>query len=208
MVWANSILLGLGGLAIGVPILLHLLMQPKPKPLLFPALRFVQKNQRTNQRKMQLRHWILLALRILLLLILAAALAGPSTASNRFGAWVTTSLFGAMALIVAALLLISLFASHSKSRIVPAVLGVILAALLGFSGYSLVLSLQGNDGPVIGDAGIADGTVYVGTVMGTFYALDFETGKERWKVATELSQSALFGLRCSSTKPPSLTVAT
>ena len=151
MVWANSILLGLGGLAIGVPILLHLLMQPKPKPLLFPALRFVQKNQRTNQRKMQLRHWILLALRILLLLILAAALAGPSTASNRFGAWVTTSLFGAMALIVAALLLISLFASQSKSRIVPAVLGVILAALLGFSGYSLVLSLQGNDGPVIGD---------------------------------------------------------
>ena len=41
------------------------------------------------------------------------------------------------------------------------------------------------DGPVIGDAAIAGGSVYVGTVMGTFYAVDFETGEERWKVETE-----------------------
>ncbi|MBI25132.1 MAG: hypothetical protein CMN05_16595 [Roseibacillus sp.] len=41
------------------------------------------------------------------------------------------------------------------------------------------------DGPVTGDAAIADGTVYVGTVMGTFYALNLETGKERWKFETE-----------------------
>lgn len=41
------------------------------------------------------------------------------------------------------------------------------------------------DGPVIGDAAIADGLVFVGTVMGTFYALDFQTGKERWKFETE-----------------------
>ena len=41
------------------------------------------------------------------------------------------------------------------------------------------------DGPILGDAAIADGMVYVGTVMGTFYALDFETGKERWKIETE-----------------------
>ena len=41
------------------------------------------------------------------------------------------------------------------------------------------------DGPIIGDAAIAGGSVYVGTVMGTFYAVDFETGKELWKVETE-----------------------
>ena len=41
------------------------------------------------------------------------------------------------------------------------------------------------DGPVIGDAAIADGAVYVGTVMGTFYAVDFKTGKARWKFETE-----------------------
>ena len=41
------------------------------------------------------------------------------------------------------------------------------------------------DGPIIGDAAIADGTVYIGTVMGTFYAINFETGKTRWKFETE-----------------------
>jgi outer membrane protein assembly factor BamB len=41
------------------------------------------------------------------------------------------------------------------------------------------------DGPVIGDAAIADGTIYIGTVMGTFYAINFETGKARWKFETE-----------------------
>lgn len=46
------------------------------------------------------------------------------------------------------------------------------------------------DGPVIGDAAIADGMVYVGTVMGTFYALDFETGEERWKFVTDDSIEA------------------
>jgi outer membrane protein assembly factor BamB len=41
------------------------------------------------------------------------------------------------------------------------------------------------DGPIVGDAAIADDTIYIGTVMGTFYALDFFTGKERWKFVTE-----------------------
>ena len=46
------------------------------------------------------------------------------------------------------------------------------------------------DGPVSGDAAFADGTVYVGTVMGTFYALNLETGKVRWKFETEDSIDA------------------
>ncbi len=41
------------------------------------------------------------------------------------------------------------------------------------------------DGAVIADAAIADETVYIGSIMGTFYALDFANGKERWKFVTE-----------------------
>ena len=41
------------------------------------------------------------------------------------------------------------------------------------------------DGPIVGDAAIADGSVYVGTVMGTFYSLDERSGKLRWKFETE-----------------------
>ena len=41
------------------------------------------------------------------------------------------------------------------------------------------------DGPIVGDAAIADGAVFVGTVMGTFYSVDERTGKVRWKAETE-----------------------
>jgi len=155
MVWANTILLAAGGLLVGVPIILHLMMQPKPKPLVFPALRFVQQNRSTNQRRMRLRHWILLALRCLLIFILAAALAGPSTASNRFGSWVTTGLFLAAAAIVAILLTMAIFLPKNGNSIVKRVLisgfGVLLAVLLGVSVYSMTNALRSDDGPIIGD---------------------------------------------------------
>src|SRR5581483_10294622 len=74
----------LGGLVfVGVPVLLHLLMRQKPKHLLFPAVRFLLKRQRTNQRKLQLRHLLLLALRMLLLAVICLALARPKIASDR-----------------------------------------------------------------------------------------------------------------------------
>ena len=151
MVWANSILLAMGGLLVGVPILVHLMMRPKPKSLLFPALRFVRENQKTNRRSMRLRHWLLLVLRALLILIPATALAGPSTASNRFGSWVTTGLFGGTTIIVAVLLVATFLAGKRRSPVLSAILGVGLLGLLGVTGYSLMQSLRGNDGPVIGD---------------------------------------------------------
>jgi hypothetical protein len=66
----------LGGLVlIGLPVLLHLLMRQKPKHLLFPAFRFLQQKAKTNQRKIRLRHLLLLLLRILLIALLCFALA-------------------------------------------------------------------------------------------------------------------------------------
>ena len=44
----------------------------------FPALRFVAQRQETNQRRLRLRHLLLLALRVGAILLLAAALARPS----------------------------------------------------------------------------------------------------------------------------------
>ena len=41
------------------------------------------------------------------------------------------------------------------------------------------------DGSIIADAAVANGTVFVGTIMGTFYALDVANGKERWKFESE-----------------------
>src|SRR5437867_13055939 len=74
----------LGGLAfLAVPVLLHLIMRQKPKRLLFPAFRFLLQRHRTNQRKLRLRHMLLLALRILLIAVIALALARPKIFSER-----------------------------------------------------------------------------------------------------------------------------
>ena len=64
-----------GGLLAAVPIALHLLMRPKPQSMVFPAVRFVLNRRESNVRKLQLRHWLLLALRCLIIVLLALSLA-------------------------------------------------------------------------------------------------------------------------------------
>ncbi|HJT30585.1 MAG TPA: BatA domain-containing protein [Pirellulales bacterium] len=74
---ANPALL-FGLLAAAAPIVLHLVMRQQPVHLEFPALRFVQVRENANRRKMNLRHLLLLLLRIAALCLLAFALARPS----------------------------------------------------------------------------------------------------------------------------------
>lgn len=72
---APTLLAGIAFLAI--PFILHLVMRREPKRVEFPALRLLRKRQNTNQTRLRLRHWILLALRCALLSLLALALARP-----------------------------------------------------------------------------------------------------------------------------------
>jgi hypothetical protein len=67
-----------GAVAVGVPVLLHLLMRQRPKPHVFPALRFVRQRQLSNTRRLRLRHLILLALRMAALALMVLALARPT----------------------------------------------------------------------------------------------------------------------------------
>src|SRR5438552_621365 len=76
MTFIHPLLLG-GLLLIGIPVLIHLIMRQKPKHLLFPAFRFLLQRHRTNQRKLRLRHLVLLALRMLLIAIICFALVRP-----------------------------------------------------------------------------------------------------------------------------------
>lgn len=77
MEFVNPAILFGAGLA-AIPVVLHLIMRQQPKLLEFPALRFLQARQQSNRRKMKLRHWVLLALRVLAICLLAMALARPS----------------------------------------------------------------------------------------------------------------------------------
>jgi len=67
-----------GAALIAVPIALHLIMRQQPRLVEFPALRFIQRREQSNRRKLRLRHLLLLALRCAVIGLLALALARPS----------------------------------------------------------------------------------------------------------------------------------
>lgn len=66
-----------GAVLAGVPVAIHLLLKQEPKRLLFPAVRFLKLKQRTSQRKLRLRHILLLALRVLVIALFCLALFQP-----------------------------------------------------------------------------------------------------------------------------------
>jgi hypothetical protein len=77
MTFVNLSLLA-GTALVALPIILHLIMRRRPTLLEFPALRFLQKRHDVNQRRLQLRHLLLLLLRAGAIGLLAFALARPS----------------------------------------------------------------------------------------------------------------------------------
>jgi Aerotolerance regulator N-terminal/von Willebrand factor type A domain len=66
-----------GALAVGVPLYLHLLRRNTSVPLPFSSLMFFEKQAPNAVRRRRLRHWLLLALRLAVLLFLAFAFAEP-----------------------------------------------------------------------------------------------------------------------------------
>ncbi len=77
MAFLNPLLL-FGLAAISVPILIHLLNRRKFQKVVWAAMRFLQTSVEKNQKRMRIEDLILLALRCLLLVLLALALARPA----------------------------------------------------------------------------------------------------------------------------------
>lgn len=61
--------------AVGAPVIIHMLMRPRPRRQVFPALRFVLKSQRANARRLKVRRLILLAMRMAVIALIALAIA-------------------------------------------------------------------------------------------------------------------------------------
>ena len=152
MVWASPLVLGLGGVLLAMPIILHLLMQPKPKVFEFPALQFVRKKQFTNASTTRLRHVLLLLLRCLLILLMAAALAGPSVASREFGQWFIVGAVGLLALIVSFALLTVWFGSEKRSMPLVGILAGLLAGLLIYAGMNAARLMNSDSSQMLGDS--------------------------------------------------------
>lgn len=63
--------------AVAVPIYLHLVQRERKEPVEFPSLMFLQRIEYRSVRRQRIRHWALLALRCLALVLLASAFARP-----------------------------------------------------------------------------------------------------------------------------------
>jgi hypothetical protein len=73
-----------GVLSAAVPLLIHLWSRRQARTVEFSAFRFLLEAHRRTVRRFQLEHWLLLALRMLLLVCVAVALARPVV---RAGGW-------------------------------------------------------------------------------------------------------------------------
>lgn len=73
-----------GAALVGLPILLHLIMKQEPKRLPFPAFRFLKIQRQVNQRKIRLRHLILLLMRMALIALICLSLWQPTILSEGF----------------------------------------------------------------------------------------------------------------------------
>src|SRR5215212_2438041 len=67
----------LGGAAVSVPVVLHFFFKARHKPLPWAAMGFLKEAIEQTSRRLKFQEWILLALRCLVILLLALALARP-----------------------------------------------------------------------------------------------------------------------------------
>lgn len=151
MAVAHLLVLLLGAGLVAAPIVLHLLMQPKPKPLVFPGVRFLKLAASSNRRQLRVRQWLLLLLRCLVLLLPALALAGPAVAASAYAKWMWVFGVGALWLI-ASLVLYVVWASRERARGLLAAMAALWLLVAGWLGWSVQQALAAGSGQLLGSA--------------------------------------------------------
>jgi len=76
LAWINPLYFA-GIMLLALPVLIHLVQKQHASGIKFPSLMFLQKIPLQQKRRFEIRHWVLLLLRCLLLLLLVFAFARP-----------------------------------------------------------------------------------------------------------------------------------
>ena len=152
----------IGGLAALAPILLHMLGRREPKPIVFPAIRFVRQTAITAQRGWSIKRWLLLVLRVLMVVLLAFALSSPRVRSNMFANYVLVGLLGILAFLATA---VALTAYGSRRGLRTTAISAFIAIVLwAVSGTWFGLAISGGQSVAIPSA---TGPISVAVVIDT-----------------------------------------
>ncbi len=77
MTFLHPSLLAAGVACLAIPILIHLLLRQRRKPVRWAAMRFLLEAYRRQRRRLRIQQWLLLATRCLLVLLVALAIGRP-----------------------------------------------------------------------------------------------------------------------------------
>lgn len=77
MNFTHPALFAAGAACVAIPIIVHLLLRRRRKPVLWGAMRFILEAHKRTRRRLRLERWLLLAARCLLVLLVGAAIARP-----------------------------------------------------------------------------------------------------------------------------------
>lgn len=190
MSFANPMLLLIGGGLLGLPILLHLIMQQKPRSHVFPALRFVQERLSSNQRKLRVRHWILLLLRCIGIFIVAMAFAMPSSSTYQFGAYLTLGVLGFVGLLALLVLIATVTLNRTGNKILLAVNGVVVVLTVASMAFVYSSFIGKEAGTSLGnDQSPVSAVVLIDTSPRMLYEFARENQKGVWESKSRLAEA-------------------
>ena len=176
-----SLMAGLAAMAI--PVALHLLSRRQPKLIAFPALRFVKQTVTQQRGSWQLRHFLLLCLRVGMFGAMAMALARPRVHSAMMTTALGLGLLAAAAVFTTLVALVAAVAKRGKSVWMSA---AVLAGIMWVSaGVWAALSIT--RGPVVPSSD-QTAPVAAALIIDTGPTLDYRSENEkRFVVAKKMA---------------------
>ncbi len=114
MTFLNATLL-FGCLAAILPVVFHFLGRREPQQVVFPAIRFLTKKIETTRRKIQVKRYALLAMRVGVVLAFALALAQPEIHRVVVGRWLGVGVVCSIGVLLVGLALWALATDKARS---------------------------------------------------------------------------------------------